>query len=159
MKRLLAMAAVAAAGLVAASPAAAAPDTPVGTLAIQDVGSSPVLSWSWGLTVPGTTTGGGGGGAGKVQLEDVTLTKRINPLSTELVRTAATGAHYPEVVVSVPVGGPLSPFAIEYKLKNVTVSSVDQRGAAAESVETVKLAYGALELTIGTSKFGWANPG
>lgn len=157
MKRLLAMAAVAATGLVAASPASAAPDTPVGTLTIQE-GSTPILSWSWGLTVP-VTTGGGGGGAGKVQLDDVTLTKRINPLSTELVRTAATGAHYPQAVVSVPVGGPLSPFAIEYKLKDVIVSSVAQSGAGAESVETVKLAYGSFELTIGTSKFGWANPG
>lgn len=145
--------------LSAASPASAAPDQPVATLTIQDVGSSGVLSWSWGLSTPVTIGGGGGGGAGKTELKDFTLTKRINPLSSELVRAAATGSHYPEVVVSVPVGGPLSPFAIEYRLRDVFVTSVDQSGAGDESVESVKLAYGSFLLTIGTSKFGWADPG
>jgi len=107
----------------------------------------------------GDGSGSGGAGSGKVTLGSFNITKRINPLSSELVRAAATGAHYAEVVVSVPVGGPLSPFAIEYRLRNVFVTSVDHSGAGAESVETVKLTYGAFLLTIGTSKFGWADRG
>jgi type VI protein secretion system component Hcp len=151
---------VLAAALAAASPASAAPDTGVGTLTIPDVGSSPILSWSWGISTDVTTGGGsGGGGSGKAELSDFALTKRINPLSTELFRSAATGSHYSDVVVSVPVGGPLSPFAVEYALRQVFVKSVDQSGAGAESVESVKLAYGALTMTVGASKFGWANPG
>jgi len=152
---------VLAAAFGAASSASASSDKIAGTLNIEDVGSSGILSWSWGVSNPtsiGSSTGGAG--AGKVELQDFALTKRINPLSSELTRAAATGAHFPEAVVSVPIGGPMSPFAIEYKLRLVFVSSVAQSGTGDESLESVKLSYGAFEQTIGTSsRFGWANAG
>ena len=36
-----------------------------------------VLSFSWGLTSPGTITGGGGGGAGKVSFQDLSFVHRV----------------------------------------------------------------------------------
>ena len=165
MRHLLRRAAVTgvtlAAALGVASPALAASDKVAGTLSIEDVGSSPILSWSWGLSNSGTIgSGSGGAGAGKVNLQDFSLTKRINPLSTELVSSAALGTHFPEAVVSVPIGGPLSPFAIEYTLHPVFVSSVSQSGSGAQTTESVSLSYGAFEQTIGnSSQFSWANGG
>ena len=140
------------------APAFAAPETGVGTLTIPDTGSSPILSWSWGISND-VTIGGGGSGGGKAEPKDFILTKRINPLSVELFRAAAIGSHFDDVVVSVPVNGPLSPFAIEYAMREVVVKSVDQKGAGAESVESVDLVYGVIQITVGASKFGWANPG
>ena len=150
-----------AAAVGVASPASAGQDKPAGTLSIENVGSSPILSWGWGVSNTVTIGGGSGGaGSGKVVLQDFNLTKRINPLSTELTRAAATGAHYPEVVVSIPIGGPLSPFAIEYKLRPVFVSAIQQSGSGNESTESVSLTYGAFEQDIGnSSQFGWANNG
>ena len=150
-----------AAALGVASPASAGRDKPAGTLSIENVGSSPILSWSWGISNTITIgSGSGGAGAGKVVLQDFNLTKRIDPLSTELTRAAATGAHYPEVVVSIPIGGPGSPFAVEYKLRPVFVSSIRQSGSEKESTESVSLTYGAFQQNIGTnSQFGFANDG
>ena len=164
MRHLLRRAAVTgitlAAALGVASPALAAPDKVAGTLSIENVGSSPILSWSWGLSNSGTIGGSSGGaGAGKVNLQDFSLTKRVDPLSTELVRSAALGTHFSEAVVSVPIG-PLSPFSIEYKLHPVFVSSVSQSGSGDATTESVSLTYGAFEQTIGNSShFGWANGG
>jgi len=161
LRRLAITGIVLAAGLGIASPASAASDKVAGTLSIEDVGSSPILAWSWGVSNTGTIgSPGGGAGAGKVNLQDFALTKRVNPLSTELVRSAALGTHFPEAVVSVPIGGPLSPFSIEYRLRLVFVKSIQQSGAGGDSLETVSLSYGAFEQTIGTSsRFGWANDG
>ena len=150
-----------AAAVGVASPASAGQDKPAGTLSIENVGSSPILSWAWGISNTVTIgSGSGGAGAGKVTLQDFNLTKRIDPLSTELTRTAATGAHYPEVVVSIPIGGPGSPFAVEYKLKPVFVSAIQQSGSANESTESVSLTYGAFQQNIGTnSRFGFGDNG
>jgi len=152
---------VLAAALAVAAPAYAAPDKVAGTLTIPDVGSSDILSWSWGVSNPVTIgSGSGGAGSGKVALQNFSLTKRINPLSTELVRAVATGSHYSDVVVSVPIGGPLSPFAVEYNLHLVFVESVQESGSGGESLETVSLAYGAFQQTIGNnSRFGWTKDG
>ena len=146
-----------AAALVVASPAAAA-DKSAGTLAIPDKGSSDILSWSWGVT-NSTTIGSpsGGAGAGKAKLGDFHVAKRIDPLSTELFRSVALGSHFPEVTISVPIGGPGTPFAIEYELRQVFVTSLQQGGSAGDATESVSLAYGAVDQSIGnTSPFGWS---
>ena len=111
------------------------PGQSAGTLTIPSAGSSDILAWSWGATNP-TTVGGasGGAGAGKVKLQDFHLTKRINPLS----------------------GGPGAPFAIQYELDPVFVSSLQQSGGADSSTESVSLSFGAIKQTIGnSSQFGW----
>src|SRR5829696_4126161 len=130
MRHLLRRAAVtgitlaAAVGIASPAVAVAASDKAAGTLSIENVGSSPILAWSWGISNPITIgSASGGAGAGKVKFQDFALTKRVNALSTDLVRATAQGQAIPEVVVTVPIGGPSSPFAIEYKLKQVFLTS------------------------------------
>ena len=152
----------AAAALAVASPASAGPDKSAGTLSIDGVGSSPILSWAWGIeNQTSIGSGSGGAGSGKVQLEDFTLTKRINPFSTDLMRAVALGQHFSEVLVSVPIGGPGTPFAIRYRLRTVFVESLKQAGSAGEATETVTLVYGAVDQDIGNaaSEFGFADGG
>ena len=156
MRHLLRRAAVTglvlAAALGAASPASAAKEKAAGTLTIDGAGSSPILAWSWGVTNPvtvGSTTGGAG--AGKLKLQDFNLTKRIDPLSLELTRATAALTRFPEAVVSVPIGGSLSPFAIEYRLRQVYVQSVQQSGSGDQSTESVSLVYGSFDQTIGNA--------
>lgn len=166
MHHLLRRAAVTGIALAAAvgiaAPASAAPDkAAAGTLTIEDVGSSSFLSWSWGLSSPVTIGGGSGGaGAGKLTLADFHISKRIDPLSTELTQAVATGRHFPEVVLSIPIGGPGSPFELEYTLRQVFVSSLQQSGSADGSSESVSFSYGAFQQNVGnSSQFGWANEG
>lgn len=128
-----------------------------------DAGSSPILSWAWSVSNPTSIgSGSGGAGSGKLELEDFTLTKRINPLSTELFQAVAQGQHFPEVIVSVPIGGPGAPFAVEYQLRIVFVESLEQAGSSDGATEEVTLVYGAVRQTVGnadTSQFGFGNGG
>jgi type VI secretion system secreted protein Hcp len=165
LRRAAATAIALTAVLGAASPASAAPDGGVGTLTLKTnagdvIGESPILSFSWGISNPITVGGSGGGaGAGKANLTDFSLMKRINPLSTDLFQAAATGTHFQKAVVSVPIGGVMSPFAVEYELSQVFVTSVQQSGGGSGTSESVSLAFGALKQEIGNAKFGWSNDG
>ena len=40
-----------------------------------------VLAWSWGMTQAGTTHEGTGGGAGKVNVQDISITKTADTAS------------------------------------------------------------------------------
>ena len=44
-----------------------------------------VLSWSWGMIQSGTTHMGGGGGAGKVNVQDLSITKYVDKSSPILM--------------------------------------------------------------------------
>ncbi len=88
-------------------------------------------------------------GAGKAVLADFHLSKRIDPLSAELTLAVTSGTHFAEITVSAPIGGPGAPFAVEYELRQVIVSSLQQSGRVGESTESVSLAYGAFNQTIG----------
>ena len=58
-------------------------------------GEIDVLSWSWGLSQSGTMHTGGGGGSGKVNVQDLTLTKWVDKASPVLMQYAMTGNQFP----------------------------------------------------------------
>ena len=90
-----ALAVVATAGALAAPPVA-----PVGTITIPaPFGSSPVLAWSWGASNSGSSHIGGGGGAGKVNMQDVSLTRYADGQSPLFFDAVARGQHLPTVVL------------------------------------------------------------
>jgi type VI secretion system secreted protein Hcp len=74
-----------------------------------------VTSFSWGATMPTTTSGAGGGmGTGRVNLADLTITKRADRASAKLFLASASAMHIKRVVLVVrkpsgPGGAPQSP--------------------------------------------------
>jgi hypothetical protein len=64
-----------------------------------------VLAWSWGMSQSGTTHTSTGGGAGKVNVQDLSLTKYIDKSSTVLMTHCATGKHIPKAVLTVRKAG------------------------------------------------------
>jgi type VI secretion system secreted protein Hcp len=60
-------------------------------------GEIEILSWSWGVTQSGSTTTGGGLGAGKVSVQDLSFTKRVDKASPALFLRCASGVHFPSV--------------------------------------------------------------
>ncbi len=50
-----------------------------------------ILSWHWGLKNTGSAHFGGGMGAGKVQVGDIQLVKRVDTASPALMSACATG--------------------------------------------------------------------
>jgi type VI secretion system secreted protein Hcp len=60
-----------------------------------------VLAWNWGMTQSGTTHVGAGGGAGKVNVQDLVVTKWIDKASPHLMLRCANGKRIPEAKLTV----------------------------------------------------------
>ncbi len=103
-----------------------------------------VLAWSWGMSQSGNMHQGGGGGAGKVSIQDISITKWIDKSSPNLMMACSNGKHFPEAKLTVRKAGGESP--IEYliiTLKEVLVSSVSTGGSGGEDrlTENVSLNF------------------
>lgn len=86
-----------------------------------------ILSWSWGMSQTGSMHTGGGGGAGKVNVNDITLIKRVDKASPNLMRSCCNGVHFPEAVLVVRKAGkdPLEYYRITMTAVLVTSLSID----------------------------------
>lgn len=95
-------------------------------------GKIDVLAWSWGMSQSGTTHIGGGGGAGKVNVQDLSITKYIDKSSTVLMKACAKGTHYDDAELIVRKAGdtPLEYYKIT--MKEVIVTSVSTGGSGGE---------------------------
>src|ERR687886_324578 len=71
-----------------------------------------VLSWTWGLSNHGSAHVGGGAGAGKVNVQDVQVTKYVDSSSPKLLLACCSGNHYPNALLTVRKAGGDSP--VEY---------------------------------------------
>jgi type VI secretion system secreted protein Hcp len=52
-----------------------------------------VLSWNWGMSQSGTTHMGMGGGGGKVDVQDITVTKYVDAATHDLIKRCCSGEH------------------------------------------------------------------
>lgn len=102
-----------------------------------------VLSWSWGATQSGTTHLGGGGGAGKVSVNDISITKYVDKASPNLMLACCNGKHYKEAKLTVRKAGEKPLEYIKVTLKEVLVSSVSTGGSHGEDrlTETIGLNF------------------
>jgi len=103
-----------------------------------------VLAWSWGLSQSGTTHMGPGAGAGKVNIQDISLTKYIDSASHSLVQCCCQGKHFGEAILTVRKAGGDKP--LEYvviKMTDVIVTSVSTGGSGGEDrlTENVSLNF------------------
>jgi type VI secretion system secreted protein Hcp len=107
-----------------------------------------VLAWSFGASQSGTRRAGGGGGAGKVRIQDLSLTKWIDSATPSLMRAVATGEHYKQATLTLRRAGTDDKQA-EYfviTMEDVLVSSVSVGGSADEDRPTE-------EITLNFKKF------
>lgn len=89
-------------------------------------------SWNWGLSQSGTFGGGGGGGAGKVNAQDLTITKHVDKSTPELLLACSNGKHIKDAVLTVRKAGES---ALEYHtitLEKVLVSSINHGGSGGD---------------------------
>lgn len=102
-----------------------------------------VLSWSWGVTQPGTMGMGGGGGGGKVNIQDLVFTKYIDTSSTNLYLKCCNGKHYPEALLTVRKSGEHPVEYVKITMQEVMITSMQTGGSGAEDrvTETVNLNF------------------
>ena len=91
-----------------------------------------VLSWSWGLSQSGSTHYGTGGGAGKVNVQDISLTKWVDKSSPVLMKMCCNGKHYPEALLTVRKAGEKPLEYVKLKMEDVIVSSISTGGSGGE---------------------------
>jgi type VI secretion system secreted protein Hcp len=95
-------------------------------------GKIDVLAWSWGMSNSGTTHMGGGGGAGKVNVQDISLTKYIDSSSNALLKACCEGKHYDTATLIVRKAGGTPLEYVTLELKEVMVTAVSTGGSGGE---------------------------
>lgn len=107
-----------------------------------------VLSWSWGMTQSGTTHLGRGGGAGKVSVQDLSVTKQVDKATPLLYLHCASGQHVRTATLTVRKAEgdrPIDFLVID--LENIIVTDVESNGSLVEfPVETVSLNFAQVEM-------------
>jgi type VI secretion system secreted protein Hcp len=106
-----------------------------------------ILAWSWGASNSGTTHVGGGSGAGKVNVQDMSLTKYVDAASVKLFEHVCNGAHIATatLVVRKAGGTPLEYMII--KMDDILVVSQSMGGSGGEDrlTENISLNFGSFE--------------
>jgi type VI secretion system secreted protein Hcp len=95
-------------------------------------GEIDILAWSWGLTNSGSAHVGGGAGAGKVNVQDISVTKWVDLASTSLVNAITVGKHIPEVTLYVRKAGEKPLEYLTITMKEVIVTSISTGGSGGE---------------------------
>jgi type VI secretion system secreted protein Hcp len=97
----------------------------------------------------GSAQQGGGAGAGKVNVQDLSLTKYIDKSSPDLMLACCNGKHYPKAVLTVRKAGedPLEYLLVT--LEELIVTSVSTGGSGGEDrlTENVTLNFARVKVT------------
>lgn len=90
-----------------------------------------ILAWSWGMTQSGTSHMGGGSGGGKVNVNDISITKYVDSSSNEMIKKCCNGTHFDnaKLIVRKSAGedGPIEYFHIN--MEHVMITSYSTGGA------------------------------
>jgi type VI secretion system secreted protein Hcp len=112
-------------------------------------GSIDVLAWSWGGSQSGTTHTGGGGGAGKVSINDLSITKWLEKSSPVLLGYLCKGQHIPECLLTVRKAGGAAPVEyVKIKMIDCIITSLSTGGSGGEDrlTENVTINFARFQL-------------
>ncbi len=106
-----------------------------------------VLAWSWGMTQSGSMHIATGGGAGKVAVQDVTITKYVDRCTPNLMQKICTGEHYKEAKLTIRKAGADPLEYLVLTMKDVLVTSYSTGGSGGEDklTETITLNFAEFE--------------
>lgn len=107
-----------------------------------------VLAWSWGMSQSGTFHTGGGGGAGKVSIQDVSLTKWVDKSSPTLMLACSGGKHIDKATLVVRKAGEKPLEYMIVTMEKVMVTSISTGGSGGEDklTENITLNFGKVNL-------------
>ena len=128
-----------------------------------------VLNWSWGMSQSGNMHTGTGGGAGKVSIQDLSLTKYVDKASPNLMMHCSSGKHVPKVTLTVrKAGGDAQVEYLIINLEEVLISSLSTGGSGSDDrlIENITLTFAKVTVDYqpqkadgtkdgGPIKYGW----
>ena len=103
-----------------------------------------VLNWSWGMSQSGNMHTGTGGGAGKVSIQDLSLTKYVDKATPNLMMHCSSGKHVPKVTLTVrKAGGDTQVEYLIINLEEVLISSLSTGGSGNDDrlIENITLNF------------------
>jgi type VI secretion system secreted protein Hcp len=110
-------------------------------------GEIEVLSFSWGLSNPGTYGRGAGRAAGKAAFQDFHFVARTSKASPKLFLACASGSHVKSAVLTARRAAKDQLEFLEYRFSEVVVSAFQTGGSDdAEPVDQISLNYAKVEL-------------
>src|SRR5262245_16826003 len=113
-----------------------------------------VLSWSWGVSQPGTAASGSGAGAGKVSFSDLNFTHNVDKASPLLMKACATGQHVKEATLVSRKAGKGQQEYLIIKMSDILVTSVQASGAGEQPMESVSMQFAKIDLEYKPQKAG-----
>lgn len=109
----------------------------------KHAGEIDVLAWNWGMSQSGSMHVATGGGSGKVNIQDITLTKKVDKASPVLFKYCCDGNHFPSGLLTVRKAGgqPVEYFKVE--MKEILISNISTGGSQSDDtvMETVSLNF------------------
>lgn len=107
-----------------------------------------VLAWSWGMSNSGSAHHGGGQGAGKVNVQDISITKYIDKSTPDLMLACCNGKHYPEAKLTVRKAGEKPLEYVVITMTDLIITAVSTGGSGGEDrlTENVTLNFGKVKL-------------
>lgn len=117
-------------------------------------GEIEVLAWSWGMSQSASSHSGSGGGSGKVNVQDVSFTKKVDLATPNLIKFCCTGKHFDSATLTVRKAGDTPVEYLIVKMSKVVVSSVSTGGSAGGDVltENVSLNFAAFDVIYTSQK-------
>jgi len=98
----------------------------------KHAGEIDVLSWNWGATQTGTSHVGTGVGAGKVHINDLTITKHVDRSSPILLKHCCSGKHMKTAVLVVRKAGGTPLEYLKISMEDLIVSAVSHGGSGGD---------------------------
>lgn len=107
-----------------------------------------VLAWSWGMSNSGSTHVGGGSGSGKVNVQDLSVTKYIDKSSPDLMKACCNGKHFETADLIVRKAGEKPVEYLTITMTDLIVTAVSTGGSGGEDrlTENVTLNFGAVKV-------------
>ena len=107
-----------------------------------------ILSFSWGASNSGSTQTGGGGGTGKVNAQDLSVTKYIDLSSPSIHLACHNGKHFDEAILIVRKAGEKPLEYLTFTMKEVLISSFSTGGSGGEDrlTENVTLNFASVKM-------------
>lgn len=88
-----------------------------------------VLNWSFGCTQSGTAHVAGGAGAGRVEVQDLTVTKYVDRSSPQLFSWCCSGTHIPTATLIVRKAGGKQLEYLKVTMQDIIVTSCRTGGS------------------------------
>jgi type VI secretion system secreted protein Hcp len=95
-------------------------------------GEIDILAWSWGMSQSGTTHTSEGSGAGKVNVQDISITKYIDQSSPTMMQFISQGKHIPEATLIVRKAGDKPLEYVVITMTDVIITSLSTGGSGGE---------------------------